>query len=96
MPTNGWPQLGYVPAVTPSRPEPSAAERSDADHIDAERVDPEHASSERAAQSPPTPDAQRLTDGLERGGPLIPDEAPNESDLPGPAHTKVKTPKSTP
>lgn len=91
MPTNGWPQLGYVPAVTPSRPEPSATERSDAD-----RVDPEHASSERAAQPPPTPDAQRLTDGLERGGPLIPDEAPNESDLPGPAHTKVTTQKPTP
>jgi hypothetical protein len=39
----------------------------------------------------PTPDAQRLNEGLARGGPLVrdDDELPNESDKPGPAHTRV-------
>lgn len=68
---------------------------SPSEAIDAERVDPEHGSSERVARPTPTPDAQRLNDGLDRG-PLIPDEAPNESDLPGPAHTKVTAAKPTP
>jgi hypothetical protein len=68
----------------------------DAERVDPERVHPKHARSERVARPTPRPDAQRLNDGLDRGGPMIPDEAPNESDLPGPAHTKVTTKETTP
>ena len=74
----------------------SQSEAIDAERVDPEHVDPERTSSERVARPTPTPDAERWHDGLDRGGPLIPDEAPNESDLPGPAHTKITTANPTP
>ena len=81
--------------MTESQSEAIDAERVDTEQIDPEHVDPERASSERVARPTPTPDAERWHDGLDRG-PLIPDEAPNESDLPGPAHTKITTANPTP